>query len=175
MKSRLILIMVVSNAIANAQDTWSGEVIFDVNPMHVRAGQWDYIPHTITYKTDGKDWCIQEEGTSFERIWFGEHEAKAYRILFHFLGHAVELDEACGSKETAVFNWGAIPCPWIADAHLGLMVEDGPVSYILEERSSRSVKRSEWRSKDFDKPKGYEPIDRAGLAALLQSLGQPQN
>jgi hypothetical protein len=51
-------------------------------------------------------------------------------------------------------------------------VNDGPVRYELKERGVRAVKRSGWDRKHFGLPRGYEPIDKPGLAALLQSLGR---
>ena len=54
-----------------------------------------------------------------------------------------------------------------------LFVSDGPVRYELNEQSKRTVKCSNWDRKHFELPNGYEPIDKPGLAALLQSLGRP--
>ena len=48
---------------------------------------------------------------------------------------------------------------------------ENPVRYELNEQSKRAVKRSSWDRKHFDLPNGYEPIDKPGLAALIQSMG----
>ena len=77
-----------------------------------------------------------EQGTSFERIWLGAHGAPTHHILFHFLGHAVELEERCTGEPIAQFEWGPVPCPWSIDASRSLLfVNDGPVRYELKERS----------------------------------------
>lgn len=173
MKRLLLCWMLTGCSFADAQDGWTGEVIFDVTPGQADQGQWDYIPHTVTYQTDGQAWRILEQGTSFERIWLGAHGAPTHHILFHFLGHAVELEERCTGEPIAQFEWGPVPCPWSIDASRSLLfVNDGPVRYELKERSVRAVRRSEWDRKHFGLPRGYEPIDKPGLAALLQSLGR---
>ncbi|MAI22473.1 MAG: hypothetical protein CL828_00290 [Crocinitomicaceae bacterium] len=176
MKRILMFIMLAGHAVAGAQSDWSGEVVFDVNPLHTSKSQWDYIPHTIIYQTNGERWRVLEQGTSFERVWIGEHAAPEHHILFHFLGHAVELESSCSAKRTPQFKWGLAPCPWSTDA-LGekLFVQDGPVQYALTERSLHTVKHSDWDRKHFHLPGGYEPMDKPGLSALLQSLGQTRH
>lgn len=173
MKHLLLCLMLVGHAVSGAQDAWSGEVVFDVDPRLANESQWDYLPHTVTYETNGEAWRILEQGTSFERIWLGEHSAPTHHILFHFLGHAVELEEDCKNTRIAQFDWGPAPCPWNVDAGgTVLFVSDGPVRYDLKEQTKRAVKRSEWDRRHFELPNGYEPIDKPGLAALLQSLGR---
>ena len=173
--SRLFLyLMLVGPLAAGAQGAWSGEVVFEVTPRQANESQWDYLPHTVTYETNGEAWRILEQGTSFERVWLGEHGAATHRILFHFLGHAVELEERCAGEPIAQFDWGPAPCPWNFDAGSAvLFVSDGPVRYELNELTKRAVKRSEWTRKHFDLPSGYEPIDKPGLAALLHTLHRP--
>ena len=172
MKRLLLCWMLAGHAFAGAQGAWSGEVIFDVTPRQATESQWDYLPQTVTYETNGEAWRILEQGTSFERVWIGEHGAPTHHILFHFLGHAVELKERCASESIAQFDWGPAPCPWIVEAENAvLFVSDGPVRYELNERSKRTVKRSNWDRKHFELPNGHEPIDKPGLAALIQSMG----
>ena len=174
MKRLLLCWMLAGHAVAGAQDTWSGAVIFDVTPRQATESQWDYLPHTVTYETNGEAWRILEQGTSFERVWIGEHGTPTHHILFHFLGHAVELEERCTGEPIAQFDWGPAPCPWNVDEERAvLFVSDGPVRYELNEQSKRAMNRSNWDRKHFDLPNGYEPIDKPGLAALLQSLGRP--
>lgn len=173
MKRLLLFLMLAGHAVAGAQEAWSGEVVFDVTPRQANESQWDYLPHTVTYETNGEAWRILELGTSFERIWLGEHSAPSHHILFHFLGHAVELEERCKSAQNTQLDWGPAPCPWNIDAGSAVLyVSDGPVSYELKALTKRTVKSSEWDRKHFDLPGGYEPIDKPGLAALLQSLGR---
>ncbi len=171
---RLLLCWMLSGyGFAGSQGAWSGEVVFDVTPRQATESQWDYLPHTITYETNGEEWRILEQGTSFERVWLGKHGVPTHHILFHFLGHAVELEERCTSESIAQFDWGPAPCPWNVEAESAvLFVSDGPVRYELNVQTKRAVKRSNWDRKHFDLPHGYEPIDKPGLAALLQSLGQ---
>ena len=80
--------------LAIASKPWSGRVIYDVQPMNTVASEWDYLPQTITYETNGEAWRVTEQGTSFERIWIGAFDALEFSVLFHFLGHAVELLES---------------------------------------------------------------------------------
>ena len=174
MKRLLLCLMLAGHAVAGAQGAWSGVVVFDVTPRQADESQWDYLPHTVTYETNGEAWRILEQGTSFERVWLGKHGVPTHHILFHFLGHAVELEEFCAGESTAQFDWGLAPCPWNVDEERAvLFVSDGPVRYDLSERTKRAVKYSEWKRRHFDLPGGYEPIDKPGLAALLQSLGRP--
>lgn len=175
MKFLLTVMTLTGIAFANAQSGWSGEAIFDVNPVEASESQWDYIPHTITYQTDGEHWRVLEQGTSFERIWIGNHGASDYHILFHFLGHAIELEEPCPPGRTAALEWGAVPCPWSDASSEEIRVKDGPVQYALLQRSVRSIPHAGWSRNHFDLPSGYEPIDKPGLAALLQSLGQTRD
>lgn len=173
MERLLLCWMLAGYGFAGSQGAWSGEVVFDVTPRQATESQWDYLPHTITYETNGEEWRILEQGTSFERVWLGKHGVPTHHILFHFLGHAVELEERCTSESIAQFDWGPAPCPWNVEAESAvLFVSDGPVRYELNVQTKRVVKRSNWDRKHFDLPHGYEPIDKPGLAALLQSLGQ---
>lgn len=172
MKHGLLLLGCLWALLANGQTPWSGMVEFAVEPLAVEAGDWDYIPQTVTYETNGKDWRILERGTSFERIWIGRHGAPEYHILFHFLGHAVELLEACESGDVLeARDWGVPPCPWTKALPSGeLEIQDGPARYALRLESVTAAKPTWWDRGHFAMPPGYEPMDKLGLAALMQSL-----
>ena len=67
MNRLLLFLMLAGHAVAGAQDAWSGEVVFDVTPRQASESQWDYLPHTVTFETNGEAWRILEQGTSFEQ------------------------------------------------------------------------------------------------------------
>lgn len=163
-------------ASACGQSGWSGTAEFTVEPLNVNASDWDYIPQSVVYETDGKNWRIVERGTSFERVWIGQHTADRYHILFHFLGNAVELEATCEAGVVRSTTWGIPPCPW-ADAATEdrVVITDGPVQYALERSSSTAAKPTWWDRGHFDIPPGYEPIDKPGLAALLHTISSPSD
>ena len=168
-----ILAVAAANTLAFGQSEWSGTAEFTVEAEDVKAGDWDYIPQSVQYETDGVHWRILEQGTSFERIWMGRHGADRYHILFHFLGNAVELEERCAPEVAEALPWGMPPCPWAEGASAGqVAVTDGPVQYTLVLVASRTAHPNSWSRKHFDLPHGYEPIDKIGLAALLQRLNR---
>lgn len=155
------------------QSQWSGTAEFTVEAEDVKPGDWDYIPQSVQYDTDGVHWRIVEQGTSFERVWIGEHGADRYHILFHFLGNAVELQEDCAPVGVKSLPWGPPPCPWAQGASAErVAVNDGPVRYALVLTDIREERPSSWGRKHFDLPPGYLPIDKMGLAALLQRLSR---
>ena len=169
----------VLNVSAHAQQSqnWSGRIEYVVSPGDLEATRWDYLPQTITYETDGTHWRIDERGTSFERIWLGQHGASTYRVLFHFLGHAVELLETCPSTERSDsrdFKEKIAPCPWQSEARHVLKEQmtltDGPARYTIEQSQMQSMVRRYWPKGHFDLPEGYEATDKIGLAGLLSRL-----
>lgn len=176
MKNGLLLLGCFWGVLANGQTPWSGVVEFAVEPIAMEDGDWDYIPQTVTYETNGADWRILERGTSFERIWLGRHGAAEYHILFHFLGHAVELLEGCppadgNTNDWQGTEWGVPPCPWLAAVQAGaLHINDGPARYALRLESMTEAKPTWWDRRHFAMPPGYEPMEKFGLAALMQSL-----
>jgi len=164
-------------ACAQPPSNWSGSVEYVVSPGDTEPTSWDYLPQSITYQTDGVHWRIDERGTSFERIWLGQHGATTYHVLFHFLGHAVELLETCPTLtrvESMDVKGKPAPCPWQSEAHLILEEEmtltDGPAEYTIEQTQKQSMVSRYWPRGHFDLPKGYEPMDKIGLAALLSRL-----
>lgn len=174
----------MTTLLAHAQSSsdWSGSVEYRVNPGNSEQTSWDYLPQTITYHTDGVHWRIDERGTSFERIWLGQHDATTYHVLFHFLGHAVELLETCPTQtrtESMDVKGNPAPCPWQSESRLMLEEEmtltDGPVQYTIEQTQKQTMVRRYWPRGHFDLPEGYEPMDKMGLAALLSRLdGSPK-
>ena len=159
--------------VAGAQDAWSGEVIFDVTPRQATESQWDYLPQTVTYETNGEAWRILEQGTSFERVWIGSMARPPTTSC------SISSAMPWNSRNAAQANPSRNSNGDRPHAHGTLMLEvllfvnDGPVRYELKEQSKRAVKCSNWDRKHFELPNGYEPIDKPGLAALLQSLGRP--
>lgn len=162
-------------SLAQTSAPWSGRIAYRVEPLTETPEHWDYLPRTVVYETNGQEWRIAEEGTSFERIWLGAHDADAYYVLFHFLGHAVELLEPCPmsgtSTETGDPTHPQAPCPWIVP-ELGerMVLNDGPARYELVQANREVVDASNWPSAHFEVVSGYEPMDKMGLAALLSRL-----
>lgn len=161
---------------ALASRPWSGKVIYDVQPMNAVASEWDYLPQTITYETNGDAWRITEQGTSFERIWIGEFDAPEFSVLFHFLGHAVELLEFCLKGEPGnAGEWydAPAPCAWpVKFLPKSCVLADGPASYRIVSRERIEMPIRSWSGNAFELPKGYEPMDRLSLSALLSSLSK---
>jgi hypothetical protein len=174
-----ILMLGINGQFAIAAKPWSGKIIYDVQPMNSAASEWDYLPQTITYETNGKDWRITEQGTSFERIWIGEFDAAEFSVLFHFLGHAVELLEPCPNEvldgEGQWFDAPA-PCAWSLRAlPKSCILRDGPASFRILVHERTDVPIRNWEKNTFVLPEGYEPMDRMSLSALLTSLTRGQN
>lgn len=169
----LVIAFTASCTLMLGQSKWSGTAEFTVEAEDVKPGDWDYIPQSVQYETDGVRWRIVEQGTSFERVWIGEHGAESFHILFHFLGNAVELREGCAPVSVEPLPWGIPPCPWAQGASAEqVAVADGPVRYTLALVKSRPERPGSWSRNHFDLPPGYEPIDKMGLAALLQRLSR---
>ena len=159
-----------------ATEPWSGTVVYDVEPLNIEASGWDYLPKTITYETNGEDWRITEQGTSFERIWIGSFEASEYHVLFHFLGHAVELLEPCPaspSDDAVECYEHYAPCPWPMNSlPKSCTLHDGPASYLISAREKVETPPRNWGRNAFQLPAGYEPVDRLTLAALLSKIAR---
>jgi hypothetical protein len=162
---------------ARAEDNgkpWSGTITYDVQALNNEASDWDYLPQTISYHTNGKAWKIVERGTSFERIWIGNLDSENFHVLFHFLGHAVELLEPCPpASDDPNGEWyeAAAPCPWpVGSLPKSCTLRDGPATYriAVREKVDRAVK--DWKRSFFELPQEYEPMDRLALAALMSSL-----
>ncbi|MDA8606723.1 hypothetical protein N9L13_06795 [Flavobacteriales bacterium] len=162
---------------AQAEDNgkpWSGTITYDVQALNNEASDWDYLPQTISYHTNGQAWKIVERGTSFERIWMGNLDGENFHVLFHFLGHAVELLEPCPpASDDSKGEWyeAAAPCPWPVSAlPKSCTLRDGPATYriAVREKVDRAVK--DWKQSFFELPQEYEPMDRLSLAALMSSL-----
>lgn len=162
--------------LAIASKPWSGRVIYDVQPMNTVASEWDYLPQTITYETNGEAWRITEQGTSFERIWIGVFDALEFSVLFHFLGHAVELLESCSSGEPSnAGTWydAPAPCAWpVKSLPKSCILSDGPASFRISSRERIEMPIRSWSEDAFELPEGYEPMDRLSLSALLSSLSK---
>ncbi len=157
-----------------ASKPWSGQIVYKVESLNAEASAWDYLPQTITYETNGEAWKIIEQGTSFERIWLGNFEDEDYYILFHFLGHAIELLESCPSIDESaagkLFDSPA-PCPWSLPAlPESCVLSDGPASFQITAIQKLDIPAKNWERKSFQLPKGYEPMDRMSLAALLTRI-----
>jgi hypothetical protein len=176
---------------------WSGTITYAAEANNVPPEGLDYLPTNVVLETDGKNFRIVETGTDFERIWLiNDDEA---HVLFHFLGHAVELLEICpssrpvsvesrgGMKEIAgmkgalcrrATGWaveaetlGAAPCLWpTAWIPLQCTIEDGAAHYTLTAQTIAAVNRKDWPRKHFDIPPGYEPVDRITLSTLISSI-----
>lgn len=164
--------------ICNCQ-TWSGEALYQVTTKHLPESQWDYLPVALTWETNGRDWKLTETGTSFERVWLGAFDADEYHVLFHFLGHRVELVESCNHDQVRSregnADLGAGPCSWPTEfLPETCTLTDGPATYDIELTSAAPVDAADWDRKHFKIPPGYEPMDRMSLAALLLSI-QPGN
>jgi len=194
-----ILSLLICLPSAQAEDNgkpWSGTITYDVQALNNEASDWDYLPQTISYHTNGQAWKIVERGTSFERIWMGNLDGENFQIvergtsferiwmgnldgenfhvLFHFLGHAVELLEPCPpASDDPNGEWyeAAAPCPWPVGAlPKSCTLRDGPATYriAVREKVDRAVK--DWKKSFFELPQEYEPMDRLSLAALMSSL-----
>ena len=176
---------------------WSGTITYAAEATDVSPDGLDYLPTHVILETDGENFRIVETGTDFERIWL-IHDEEAH-VLFHFLGHAVELLEICpnsrpvfvenrgGMKEIAGMSgalcrratgWaveakdlGAAPCLWpTASIPLQCTIEDGTAHYTLTAQTISAVSRKDWPRKHFDMPDGYEPVDRITLSTLISSI-----
>ena len=172
-----ILSLLICSPSAQAEDNgkpWSGTITYDVQALNNEASDWDYLPQTISYHTNGQAWKIVERGTSFERIWMGNLGGENFHVLFHFLGHAVELLEPCPpASDDSKGEWyeAAAPCPWPVGAlPKSCTLRDGPATYriAVREKVDRAVK--DWKQSFFELPQEYEPMDRLSLAALMSSL-----
>jgi len=164
-------------ACAQSLSEWSGSIEYAVSPGEMERSTWDYLPQTITYQTDGTHWRIHERGTSFERIWLGQHGATSFHVLFHFLGHAVELLESCPTmthSDSFDFKGIPAPCPWqsgtLTVLEEEMTVTDGPARYTMVQTQQQAVVKRNWPKGHFDLPEGYEPMDKMSLAALLARL-----
>ena len=155
----MLLLAVCCSSIAHTSQPWSGKVIYDVTPLNVEASEWDYLPHTMTYETNGKAWKITEKGTSFERIWMGTFERLDYHVIFNFLGHAVELIEQCPTTTPNVSGqWYEhdAPCSWaIAALPKSCTLKDGPSLYQINVREKADIPDRKWDRKAFELPAGY--------------------
>jgi hypothetical protein len=167
---------------AQAEDNgkpWSGTITYDVQALNNEASDWDYLPQTISYHTNGQAWKIVERGTSFERIWMGNLDDENFHVLFHFLGHAVELLEPCPpASDDPNGEWyeAAAPCPWpVIALPKSCTLRDGPATYriAVREKVDRAVK--DWKQSFFERPQEYEPMDRLSLAALMSSLSSSKD
>ena len=157
----------------------------------------DYLPEQVILETNGQAFRILEMGTDFERIWLlNDHEG---HVLFHFLGHAVELLEPCplstppilssraGTKEVAgvsgiitrrATGWaiesealGLAPCSWpTAWIPLQCTIQDGQASYDLIAETVTNKPKKQWPRRHFQIPDGYEPVDRLTLSTLISSI-----
>lgn len=158
-----------------SQTPWSGKAVYDVTIKHLPESQWDYLPVALTWETNGREWKLTETGTSFERVWLGAFDAEEYHILFHFLGHRVELVEACGKEDVSPCkgnaDFGAGPCAWPTEfLPETCTLRDGPATYDIELTSTTRVEADDWDRKHFKMPSGYESMDRMSLSALLLSI-----
>lgn len=177
---------------------WSGEIEYAVSAVEAPADRWDFLPQSLTLQTDGSHFRMIESGTDFERIWLVNGED--VHILFHFLGHAVELLESCPTGNiTSSFpttneqhvvaghttqlvqcvtgpaleaqDLGSAPCIWpTARMPLECTLADGKARYQITAISVRSIPRKQWKRRHFDLPSGYEPVDRPTLSTLISSM-----
>lgn len=158
---------------------WSGTITYDVQALNNEASDWDYLPQTISYHTNGKAWKIVEQGTSFERIWMGNLDEEKFHVLFHFLGHAVELLEPCpAASDDPNGEWydAAAPCPWALLAlPKSCTLRDGPATYRIAVREKVDRAAKDWKRTFFELPEEYEPMDRLSLAALMSSLSPSED
>ncbi len=181
---------------ANAQ--WSGTVVYNVQTENnIDQRGLDYLPQQVVLETNGRQFRILETGTDFERIWL--LDGQEGHVLFHFLGHAVELLEPCpqyrplivsdrgGTKEVCGLTGiitrrstgyavesemlGQAPCSWpTAWVPLQCTIKDGQASYELIAQKVTEKQKKQWPRKHFDMPKGYEPVDRLTLSTLISSI-----
>lgn len=177
---------------------WSGTVVYNVQTeSNFQPLGLDYLPLQVVLETNGQQFRILETGTDFERIWLMNEEES--HVLFHFLGHAVELLEPCpqarplilsgrgGTREVAGMTgiitrrstgWavesetlGQAPCGWpTAWIPLQCTVQDGQATYELVAQSIIEKSKKQWARKHFDLPDGYEPVDRFTLSTLISSI-----
>jgi hypothetical protein len=177
---------------------WSGTVVYSVHGKTNKETQKrDYLPEQVVLETNGNAFRILETGTDFERIWLlDDHEG---HVLFHFLGHAVELLEPCpqsrplilssraGTREIAgirgdltrrATGWaveseilGLAPCGWpTAWIPLQCTIQDGQASYELIAETVTEMPKKKWPRKHFQIPEGYEPVDRLTLSTMISSI-----
>ena len=177
---------------------WSGTIVYNVQAeTNIQPQGLDYLPQQVILETNGQQFRIVEKGTDFERIWLMDEEES--HVLFHFLGHAVELLEPCpqarpliltdrgGTREVAGMTgiitrrstgWavesetlGQAPCGWpTAWIPLQCTMQDGQATYDLVAQSIIEKSKKQWPRKHFDLPEGYEPVDRLTLSTLISSI-----
>ena len=179
-----LLLLCASVAWTQSPPTWSGRVQYRAVPSAQAVPEtspgamekWDYLPKQVVWETNGGHWRLVEKGTSFERLWYGQFDSNTYHVLFHFLGHAVELLETCPpplakTDHPESFDLGLAPCAWSVGAlPREIELTDGPAAYRLIMESQETIAPSEWEEDHFTMPLGYEPVDKMTLAALLSRL-----
>ena len=197
---RLAFLVVTTSLIftASLNAQWSGTVVYAVQTeSDFQPKGLDYLPQQVVLETNGQQFRILETGTDFERVWLMDEDEA--HVLFHFLGHAVELLEPCpnvqplilagrgGTRDVAGITgiitrrstgWaveseqlGTAPCGWpTAWIPLQCTIEDGQARYELVAQSVVDLPKKQWPRKHFDLPEGYEPVDRFTLSTLISSI-----
>ena len=102
---RLAFLVVTTSLIftASLNAQWSGTVVYAVQTENdFQPKGLDYLPQQVILETNGQQFRILETGTDFERVWLMDEDEA--HVLFHFLGHAVELLEPCPKSQPLILS-----------------------------------------------------------------------